>query len=368
MIRVLFNLEMEYHLSSMEPLYRCLENDPEFDVWIKPGSDPKKILGLFYSSRKKKIKSRLLQKNYKVSSKTRNFDVVITGDTLENPDQYGNAIFVHIDHGVGIKTSRIRNIVKQKKYRYQVFLEGQYWYDYIKSLGWQDKADFHITGLPKLDPFFQPHYFNTSEIISSIQLDPDKKTVLFAPSYKPSCIEFIEDKIFKLSPKYNLIIKLHPYSWHGRYAPRSHYRIYKKAVETRSNVHLINEQNHDIQPYLFIADTLISDTSSVINEFLALGRFGIIYELPHYKEKHSDGMNVLSIDPAQWLKGAFPHINSPESIEAAVQKALHPNDDMIGKHKYYRDYFFTGLDGKSSWRISSSIKKLVKGKINAREI
>ena len=45
---------------------------------------------------------------------------------------------------------RIRNIVRQKEQWYHVFLEGQYWYDYIKSLGWQDKATFFTdTGIPK---------------------------------------------------------------------------------------------------------------------------------------------------------------------------------------------------------------------------
>ena len=76
----------------------------------------------------------------------------------------------------------------------QVFLEGQYWYDYIKSLGWETCADFHITGIPKLDPLFWPGHYNNRALAARLGLAPVKKTVLFAPSYRPSCIEYIKEK------------------------------------------------------------------------------------------------------------------------------------------------------------------------------
>ena len=111
-----------------------------------------------------------------------------------------------------------------------------------------------------------------------------------------------------------------------------------------------------------LADTIISDTSSVINEFLALGKFGIIYILPNSKLKHSDGMESVSIDPAKWLQGAFPHISQPEDLLSAVQTALHPTSKMKEKLKEYRKYFFTGLDGKSGARVKAKIDEILREK------
>jgi CDP-glycerol glycerophosphotransferase (TagB/SpsB family) len=261
---------------------------------------------------------------------------------------------------VGIKTLRIRNIVKQKNMRYHVFLEGRYWLDYIRSLGWEDRADFHVTGLPKLDPLFTEGFYDGKALKKKLNLNPGRKTILFAPSYKPSCIGEIGERIIDLVPEYNLIVKLHPYSWGGKYAPHSQHRIYQRLEKKHEGFFLAPKNDFDVYPYLNISDTVISDTSSVINEFLALGGHGVIYQLDHERLKHSDGMPVLSIDPADWLRGAFPHITSPGQLSEAVKKALAPDEEMRCKLNEYRNYFFTGLDGKASCRVKGIIDGILK--------
>jgi CDP-glycerol glycerophosphotransferase (TagB/SpsB family) len=170
----------------------------------------------------------------------------------------------------------------------------------------------------------------------------------------------VQEKITDLREKYNLLIKLHPYSWAGKYAPHSQHRFYEKLAAMYEDVCLIAKDDFDIYPYLFLADTIISDTSSVVNEFLALGRHGVIYVLPEKNILHSDGMPVLSVEPEEWLKGAFTHAQSPEEIMDAVDLALNPTAEMKQKLQEYRDYFFTGLDGNSGKRVKEEIDKLVK--------
>lgn len=363
MIKVLFDLKKEYYFNSLFPLYRELKKDPDYDLWIHIGRDEKRFLGLFLLSQQERILANFTEQGYKVAKEVAGFDLVICGDALRNPEKYGNLIRVHLDHGVGIKTLRIRNIVRQQNIHYHVFLEGQYWYDYIKSLGWQNKADFYITGLPKLDPFFWKNYYDNQKLISELGLDPQKKTVLFAPSYRPSCIQYIKNRVVDLIPEFNLVVKLHPYSWGGKYAPHGQHRFYERLARSQRNLFLIPENDYDIYPYLYLADTLISDTSSVINEFLALGKFGIIYVLNTKRLKHSDGMDILSIDQREWLKDAFPHISSPDELKDAVYSALHPTKEMKLKLQEYRKTFFTGLDGKASQRVKKKIDHLVKNLI-----
>jgi len=105
---------------------------------------------------------------------------------------------------------------------------------------------------------------------------------------------------------------------------------------------------------------MISDTSSVLNEFLALGKHGIIYVLPYEKLNHSDGMPILSINPSEWLKGAFPYMFKPDDLVPAVEMAINPTQEMKQKLEEYRNYFFTGLDGDSSKRVKTKIDELMK--------
>jgi CDP-glycerol glycerophosphotransferase (TagB/SpsB family) len=362
MMKVLFDLKKEYYFNSLFPLYNELCKDPDYDIQFHVGKDEKRFLGIFLIPQKNQIEKRLTEKGLKITNQTSGFDLVICGDVLKHPERYGDVVRFHLDHGVGIKTLRIRNIQRQKNFHYHVFLEGQYWYDYIKSLGWENVADFYLTGIPKLDPLFWEGYYDNAKLIKQIGLDPNKKTVLFAPSYKPSCISYIQSGITELLPEYNLIIKLHPYSWAGKYAPHSQHKFFEKLAKMHSDVFLINKKDFDIYPYLYLADTLISDTSSVINEFLALEKHGIIYVLPESKLKHSDGMGSISINPEKWLKGAFPHMFKPEDLLPALQSALNPTTEMKWKLQEYRNYFFTGLDGKSSKRVKEKIDVIMHNK------
>lgn len=363
MTKVLFDLKKEYYWNSLFPLYKAMAEDTDYELSIRVGKDPKQILRIFDLPQKNRIKSAFIQQGYRVTDETLGFDVVICGDALHKPERFGDCLRIHVDHGVGIKTLRIRNVQRQKDFRYHVFLEGQAWYDFIQSLGWKDIADFYITGLPKLDPLFWQGFYDKKSMIKNLELHPKKKTVLFAPSYNPSCIEYLRDKIIELIPQYNLVIKLHPYSWGGKYAPRSQHRLYERLAKQYQEVFLIPKEEYDIYPYLVLADTMISDTSSVVNEFLALGKFGIIYVLPNEKLNHSDGMPKLSVDPAKWLEGAFPRMNEPEELHQVVEAALNPSDEMKKRLASYRDYFFTGLDGNASYRVKAEIDKLIKGTI-----
>ena len=362
MIKVLFDLKKEYYFNSLQPVYEELRKDPEYDIQFYVGKDEKRFLGIFLLPQRKQIEERLTKLGLKITNQTSGFDLVICGDVLKHPERYGDIVRVHLDHGVGTKTLRIRNIQKQKGYRYHVFLEGEYWFDYIKSLGWENTADFYLTGLPKLDPLFWEGYYDNAKLTRNLGIDPNKKTVLFAPSYKPSCISYVQSRITDLLPEYNLIVKLHPYSWGGKYASHSQHKFYEKLAKKYSDVFLIEKEDYDIYPYLFLADTLISDTSSVINEFLALGKHGIIYVLPESKLKHSDGMKSVSIDPKDWLEGAFPKMYEPNDLLPAVKSALDPIPEMKTKLHEYRKYFFTGLDGNSAKRVKDEIDEIMKEK------
>jgi hypothetical protein len=280
---------------------------------------------------------------------------VVGADALKNPEQYGNAKLFVSDHGPGTKTLRIRNIVRQKDFRYTVFVEGTFWMDMIKKFGCEQGAQWEVCGVPKLDTLFWPGYYNREKILLDLKLDPSRKTVLYAPSYRPSCIPFIKDKIADVAKDHNLIIKLHPYSWGGKYAPESQSAMYVKLAKKNPLVKLIPKEDYDVHPYTFASDTVISDTSSMLAICLALGKTGIIADFPYPRMTHSDGMPIVAVEPHDYMRGVFVHMERAEDICDAVKQAVYPTDAHMKKLLEYRDYYFTGLDGKAGERAKDII-------------
>jgi CDP-glycerol glycerophosphotransferase (TagB/SpsB family) len=245
--------------------------------------------------------------------------------------------------------------------RYQIFVEGDYRADKIRQAGVQGVSTVHKVGLPKLDPLFWPGYPSRTAILQRLGLDPGKPTVLFAPTYKPTCIDVVRDQILPETKGYNLIIKLHHYSWRGKYAPHWHHTLYERAVTQYRHAVLIPVDDYNILPYLYAAETLISEASSTMFDFLALGKIGIIFVLSHEQLRHHDGETLLTEDPQHFLQGAFVHIYHPSEIREAVGTALRRDPERLRVARRYRDYFFYGLDGNASQRIKATIERVLAG-------
>jgi len=357
--KILFDLKKEYYFNSFISIIKAFEQDSRFEFAFYVGKDDERILKIFPVYNKRRIEKWLISQGYVVAHSPEGFDAVVGADALKDPQRYGNIKRFVSDHGPGTKTLRIRNIVRQKEYRYSVFVEGQYWMDMIKQYGFEHDADWVLSGVPKLDTLFWEGYYNREDILKSLNLDPSKKTVLYAPSYRPSCIPFLKTSVAQIAEKYNLIIKLHPYSWGGKYASREQSRMYQRMVKHNPHIALVPKQDYDFHPYMYASDTVISDTSSALAICLALGRVGIIADFPYPRMKHSDGTPIVAQEPGDYLRGIFVHMNDVNKLMEAVENALHPSEEHLKKLVSYRDYYFTGLDGKAGVRAKEYIQKML---------
>ena len=354
MKKILFYIAQEYYWASLKPIYDEFAKEDGYELFIKIGKNQKRFLGIFLLSQRKRIEQEFIKNGYQLTKNTLGFDVVFCGAQLKKPKQFGNALLCNIDHGPGIKTLRYRHLKKQKDVKYICFLEGQYRIEKFKKYGLDKIHEIYDVGLPKLDVFFNGTY-DKATLMKKYHLDTNKNTVLYAPSYKPTSIFTIGEEVLRLSDKYNVIVKLHPYSWSGKYAPHSQHRFFEKRLKKYPNVHLVEQKEHNILPYMFVSDTMISDGSSVINEFLALGRCGIIFNLP--KEIHRDGTPLLEDESSQWLKDSFVHINSGDDLFNAVEMAINPDEKRMQNLLKDRQYIFSYTDGKSAYRVKEIIKK-----------
>jgi hypothetical protein len=356
-IKLLFKIGYAYHKAAFDPIIELLFNNKKYDVWFSLDMEKRRLLFIDYPYRAKIIDS-WKKEGYRFTDQKTGYDIVITGDTLRNAADYGKTLLCFLNHGTGIKNILYRNLSRVPNDKYQIFVEGQHRVNSLQRSGRIAKNEVHLIGLPKLDYYFQGLYSDRAKILKDHGLDPQKKTILYAPTYKPTSMYQVKDDIFEQTKDYNLIIKLHPYSWMGKYAPHRQHRIYERRIERYSHATLLPFEEYNIVPFYAAADVLISEASSTVFDFLAVQKFGIIFDLPCDRLIHSNGEPLLEIDNRTFLAGAFPHIESGKDIGSAIELALNPRDEMVEKANSYRNDLFYGLDGHASERFVAQMEQL----------
>jgi len=357
--RVLFKIGFVYHKAAFDPVIELFQSDDRYDVFF--ALDEERVRRFFVNFRyRPPIVDEWVRQGYRFTEEKRGFDVVITGDTVRDAAAYGPTLLCFLNHGTGIKNILYRNLAKDLDTRYQIFVEGRYRVERIEQSGFQGNSEVHLIGLPKLDWYFQGRYRAREELLRRWGLDPDRQTVLFAPTYKPTCMYDLKDAIFEATQdRYNLIVKLHHYSWMGKYAPHRQHRIFERRVKRYPHSVLLPPSEYSIVPYMAAADTLVSEASSTVFDFLALGKTGIVYDLPCDRLVHSDGQPLLTEDNREFLKGVFVHVASPERLGEAIEQALSPTPAMRDAADAQRAYYFHGLDGRASQRLKEKIEGLL---------
>ncbi len=154
-----------------------------------------------------------------------------------------------------VVTERFREI--QRKYRYFSVIE---------------------TGWPKMDHILA---YNTAELKKRYKVPHDKKVILYAPTHS-SRMESAKE----LLPLIETIMKQDEI-W---FCKPHEFMERDVLVELRSKK-IILIDSYDITPYLHLADVLVSDTSSVVYEFMALNKPVITLKTIARKDK---GINIQS--------------------------------------------------------------------------
>ncbi len=360
-IRVLFKMFYLYHKAAFDPLIELFENDTKYDVALSLTHEIERTFGLFDKDQTKKYLQKFEKEGHRISDENEQFDIVFAPDVVDEK-KYGNALLCLIYHGITFtKTVTYRELKKHSNYRYVIFAEGEQSVRSLNASGSIGNSEVYKVGYPKMDPYFIGGNYDKNEILNSLGLDPDKLVVLFAPTYKPTCLYDLKDAIFEATKKYNLIIKLHHYAWMGKYASHRQHKVFEDRIQRYRHAIIIPKDDYSILPLLYAADTLVSEASGAITEFLATGKTGIIYNLDQASLKHSDGEALLGFDNREYLKDSFVHINNPDELKAGIEQALHPTVEMKKAQKIDRDKIFYKLDGKASDRVKQTVERLILG-------
>ena len=285
--------------------------------------------------------------------KERKFQIIIVGNVgkiKQIADPSTLAIMVY--HGIGLKQTYYRDITDRIDIR---VVESKERYDILQKQG---QKNLVLTGYSKCDPLIE--YDNSqADILDRLGLDPTKKTVLYAPSFYPSSIEKISPELAQFSNEFNLIIKLHNFSW---FQKRYQYQsvLIRTVTDNLKNSFLAQPSDIDVIPYMLASDLLISDISSTIFEFLPLDRPIIMAECFSIRLKHRifkrRFKRKLDLDRFDAIDFVY-RINEPAQLNGLVYHAIEYPDEMSNVRVDAGERYLYKTDGKASIRLLDAIEE-----------
>ena len=282
------------------------------------------------------------------------YDIIIVGNVGQlHKIILPEAIAVMVYHGIGLKQSYYTDIDDRINIRAVESL------DRINELKGHGHKNLVLTGFTKLDRLHNIANESTKIIEQDLELNSNKKTVLYAPSFYPTSIEKISPFLSDLSQDHNIIIKLHAFSWEQK---KYHYQNLLCTELSRDNkdIYLLPNEAFDIIPYYLIADILITDISSTMFEYLPLNRPIIQAECYSLKLKH----RILSrrfwkkMDIKRQENIDFTYkIFDPENLMSRVYYALDNIDEMSENRKNACHQYLYNNDGSASLRLVDAIEE-----------
>ncbi|MCL5270418.1 MAG: CDP-glycerol glycerophosphotransferase family protein [bacterium] len=185
-----------------------------------------------------------------------------------------------------------------------------------KGLFPEEWPGFHRIGMPKLDAFFDGS-LDREAILREAGADPARPVVLYAPTWRPESslyshgVEFMRRAAAR--DGWTLLIKLHDWAWNPATNPIDWRRVAPELEGPRVRF----ARGANVVPYLFAADLLVSDASSVANEYLLLNRPIVWIDVPDLIRKYEK-----TIDLDGWGRKTGRIVGGVDELLEACDAAL----------------------------------------------
>lgn len=182
------------------------------------------------------------------------------------------------------------------------------------------------TGWPKLDPLYQTKAF---------ELKTDLPVILFAPTFSPNLTCAV-----KLLEQIRRIVATNQFHWLVKFHPKMNQEWMKPFQEIENKNFTIVDTDNCL-PLLKRADILLSDTSSIISEFLLLDKPAVTFR------------NRL---PGEYLI----NFSDPEHLESSLNLALSKSEKLLDTIKIENQKLHPYRDGQSASRVLDAIDMQLK--------
>ena len=336
-MKILFAGYASVHFRCFQPLYERLRHWPGVDVFVSGGLRTKTDDGYDYDATAMYASLGLPPESVLPVESIRDmdFDVQFSAHTkLILPRRVDRRI--QIFHGVSFRNKAVRpEIMGCDHY----FVIGPYMLDRLKSAGLMQEDDSRIAkiGFMKTDALVDGSLQKES-ILQSIGFDGSRPVILFAPTgAKRNSLETMGDDVIRkllAVGKYDLLIKPHDHPKNKDVDWATDLRRYEGA-----NCRIV-EPSADVIPMLYIADLLISDASSVVNEYTLLDRPILFLDTRDLLDQARDARNSM-LDLDTWGRRGGLIAESASDVPALVAESIADPERMsLVRRRIAENLFF----------------------------
>ncbi|NUR78754.1 MAG: hypothetical protein HOQ28_21005 [Thermoleophilia bacterium] len=335
MTRVLFTGYAPVHFVCFQPLFHALRREPGVDVLVSGGTRKTDDAGLREHDTEMMYGPFGLQPESVVDAAELpglDVDILFCANTKPiRPRSFRKS--VQLFHGLSFRNRAIR----QENGGYDhYFMLGPYMRRGFDSRGIISADDPRVAriGFPKTDRLLDAS-LDREAILRELGFSGDRPVVLYAPTGAhgnslETCGEELIEQLLAVG-SYDVIVKPHDHpkadiDWNERLAPLE-------------GEHLRLLRTPDAIPALYVSDLLISDASSIANEYLLLDRPIVFVDVPELLAAAAveDGR----LDLETWGRKGGTVVSGPaEAVEAVAAALEHPEAQSESRRAIARDLFY----------------------------
>lgn len=345
--RILFAGYAPVHFVCFRPLYQRLRRMNGVDVFLSGGRD-----GLVPDE--KPLSAEDLYKPFRIAPGTivgldemrrRSFDLVFCAHVsgyFPKTDRGRIQLF----HGVSFRNMAVRRDVLAYDH---LFIVGPYMRGLFTSNQLVRKGDPRLVpiGFPKLDRLVDGTLYRR-RILRRLGLSGRRPVVLYAPTgQRDNSLEYMGEALIerlRRTRKYDVLIKLHDH-------PRDRSTDWPARLRPLLDAHTRLVRDYDVVPSLFVADALITDASSVSNEYSLLDRPMVFLDVPQMLEAMQRKKVPLDLDT--WGRKGGVTVRWPdEAVDAVAWSLDHPRHGSAVRRAMARDLFYNpgrATDAAVAW-------------------
>lgn len=235
---------------------------------------------------------------------------------------------------------------------------------------------FYEVGYPKSDRLLNKEY-NRKETISNLELDINKKTILYAPAFNKgaslrSCGLAIIDTLASLK-EYNVICKL-PVDCTKALAQDE---FHTGGIDWPSRIQQLLEKHPDnlrlypgflADPAIHCSDVMVGCVSTINWDFLATGKPVVVYDTPEFYEIYSFCRfwdDPVSEEICNAGRDFSTVVHTTQELETTLRKILNDPDKYIpNQEELWKRLCFN--PGKGTAAAVDAIESIVAGNLTTR--
>ncbi|MBI5375880.1 MAG: CDP-glycerol glycerophosphotransferase family protein [Candidatus Schekmanbacteria bacterium] len=350
--KILFYIATPMNYAILKPIYEALKEDERLDIRFTLRFSEKRKHRNAYPFFSELGEEKIIIKKI---ARLMKFDMLLCCDFGFENNRI--PVKIHLFHGVSFRNSTVRGKISNFD---KLFIAGPYMKRLIEKRRLLPAGDhrMEMTGIPKLDRLLDGTY-RKEEILKGLNLDPSLPTIMYAPTHsESSSIYTYGEEILKYMSglsgmsrmKVNFLIKLHDLL----FDPDRNSVDWRKLINEKKGENTRLIEDYDIVPYMCASDILISDASSVANEFTLLDRPIIFLDSPQLLKDYE---KTLDLDT--WGRKAGTVASSIRELDAAIGEALKNPKEKSKIRKAVADDIFCN-HGKATKAAVESIYRLLK--------